>query len=172
MIKLTTGEISEAVADYFACDTGSFDEWMKSHDAEVRNEAIIARDTRTPAELIQAAFEAAHPVPDGRNVPPGVAIIARWDDGDISFHAMGRAPGTSVPNDHVEVRTLEPLPPVIPDDCDLVMARREGDVRRPWTRHSNPSWHRTWFSVTSAGKAISTAESFLIDPKPVPEEES
>lgn len=168
MIKLTTGEISEAVADYFACDTGSFDEWMKAHDAEVRMDAIIARDTRTPADLIQAAWDAAYPVPEGRDVPPGVPIIARRKDRQIRVHTYGWLYGV---NPHMEVRTLEPLPPVIPEGTPAVWASSDEDpLRSVWIRDARAV--DAWVAVTVLGEVMRVHTNDLIDPKPVPEEES
>ena len=178
---ITDIDIFEAATNY-GCIVGTveFDEWMKAHDAEVRNEAIIARDTRTPVDLIQAAFEAAYPVPEGRKVQAGVPLISRWKDGDIWFHAMGRIPVTP---DRVEYRTMEPLPPVIPDDCMAVWAGSEwmpDGVRALWVRKSDVLWQhivtqaeaRKWCDDVDGFDILTAEDDELIDPVPIPEEES
>lgn len=186
MIKLTTGEISEAVADYFACDTGSFDRWLESHDANVRAEVMedVMHDRvadLTPAELIQAAFEAAFPVPEGRDVPAGVTIIARWKNGEMRANATGSTAQTAVTNDHAEVRTLDSLPPLIPDDCNAVWAGNEwlpDDVRVLWVRESDVFWRhivtqaeaQKWCDGTLAFDVLTAVSDELINPVPVPSE--
>jgi hypothetical protein len=151
--------------------TNLFDEWLESHDAEVRNEAIIARETRTPAELIQTAWDAAYELPEGRKLPAGTPYVCKrgpvegririsfWPNGDRFENAYSE-----------DVRTLEPLPPLIPDDCMAVWASLKGlgDPQNPtrcvWLRDSGRhSWRNRWNVVA--------AEVDLIDPKPVPEEE-
>lgn len=146
-----------------------FDEWLESHDAEVRMDAIIARDTRTPDELLQAAWEAAFPVPEGR-IPSEVPYIARYEQtGGLMAFPTGKA-GDMHPSHGVEYRTLAPLPPLIPEDCMAVWASLKGlgDPQNPtrcvWLRDSGRhSWRNSWNVVA--------AEVDLIDPKPVPEEE-
>ena len=147
-----------------------FDAWLESHDAEVLMDAIIARDTRTPAELIQAAWEAAYPVPEGRVIPPDTGFIARNSrDGEIVVYSRGCG-YELMSTGEIERRTLEPLPPLIPDDCMAVWASLKGlgDPQNPtrcvWLRDSGRhSWRNRWNVVA--------AEVDLIDPKPVPEEE-
>lgn len=142
-----------------------FDQWLTVHDQGIRDAVRPAE--MTAKEHTQSAWDAAYEVPEGRKIPAHTPYIVRWTR---EMFSVNRAGFDTAFDADSSIRTLDPLPPVIPADCNLVMAGRRGDVRRPWTRHSNPSWHGTWFSVTSTGKAISTAESLLIDPKPVTKE--
>lgn len=91
-MKLNTYDVRcAALSDYGGINSHDFDEWLKSHDAEVRMDAIIARDTRTPAELIQAAWDAAYSVPDGR-IPSVVPYIARYEQtGGFMAFPTGKA---------------------------------------------------------------------------------
>lgn len=174
MIKLTTGEISEAVADYFACDTGSFDEWLESHDADVLMDAIIALGIRTPDELLQAAWDAAYPVPEGRDassIPADARIIWRMGVGHDYDVYVGIAGDMSADLPqmiaHGTVRTLAPLPPLIPDDCIAVWASLSGfPRRRVWVRDIDSTGSGNW----SDGTTVEIAEA-LIDPVPIPKEE-
>lgn len=144
-----------------------FDRWLDAHDQGIRD--AVKPPELTAKEHLEAAFEAAYPVPEGLDVPAGVPIISRWKDGDIWFHATGSAP---VPTNCVEVRTLEPLPPVIPDDCNAVWAStREDESRRVWVRVTDGENLRDlWDNGNLFADYAETSD--LIDPKPVPEEES
>lgn len=123
----------------------------------------------TAKEHLDAAFEAAYPVPKWYGVPTGVMTISRWDDGKIFVHAMGVPAMT---DDRVEVRTLEPLPPVIPDDCEWVLAgcARLGDERFYWRRDRSERY--PWRTINAEGWSCGATTADLIDPKPVPKEES
>ncbi|AMS06478.1 hypothetical protein DUY81_13895 [Acidipropionibacterium acidipropionici] len=164
-MSLDTYDVRRAVHGYFGAEDDDFDEWMESHDAEVRNEAIIARDTRTPAELIQAAWDAAYPVPPNGRIPKGTKYLTRCGGKDVVTAEAGIDLRGGP-----DIRTLEPLPPLIPDDCMAVWASLKGlgDPQNPtrcvWLRDSGRhSWRNRWNVVA--------AEVDLIDPKPVPEEE-
>lgn len=123
----------------------------------------------TPADLIQAAWDAAYPVPEGRTIPAGTPNVMKYKDGTIMWNVIG----STYEIEFIEtdrIRTLEPLPPVIPDDCMAVWASLKGlgDPQNPtrcvWLRDSGRhSWRNRWNVVA--------AEVDLIDPKPVPEEE-
>ena len=175
---ITDIDIFEAATNY-GCIVGTveFDEWMKAHDAEVRNEP----PELTAKEHLEAAFEAAHPVPKGLDVPAGVPIITRWDDGEIRVHAMGSTAKNRGTNDYIEARTLEPLPPVIPDDCNAVWAGNEwlpDGVRALWVRESDVLWRhivtqaeaQKWCDGTLAFDVLTAVSDELINPVPVPSE--
>ncbi len=69
-----------------------------------------------------------------------------------------------------DIRTLEPLPPLIPDDCNRVFASVEWNpVRLIWVRADDDSdfWRAADGTV---GNWVAYTDE-LIDPKPVPEEE-
>ena len=148
-----------------------FDEWLESHDAEVRMDAIIARDTRTPVDLIQAAWEAAYELPEGRKLPAGTPYVCKrgpvegririsfWPNGDRFENAYSE-----------DIRTLEPLPPVIPDDCYYVWAQ----VERPTHRSARIIFRRIdrdgWMGVYKGSDIEECTTADLIDPKPVPKE--
>lgn len=150
----------------YDCAISEFDRWLDAHDQGIRD--AVRPPELTAREHMEAAFEAACPVPKGRDVPEGVPIISRWKDGDIWFHATGSAP---VPTNCVEIRTLEPLPPVIPDDCKEVRASSDEDpLRSVWIRDARAV--DAWVTVTVLGEVMRAHTNDLIDPKPVPEEES
>lgn len=165
---ITDIDIFEAATNH-GCIVGraEFDAWMKAHDAEVRMDAIIARDTRTPAELIQAAWDAAYPVPEGRTIPGGTPNVMKYKDGTIMWNVMG----STYEIEFIEtdrIRTLEPLPPVIPDDCEWVLAgcARLGDERCYWRRDRGRRY--PWRTINAEGWSCGAKTAELIDPKPVP----
>jgi hypothetical protein len=166
MIKLTTGEISEAVADYFACDTGSFDEWLESHDAEVRNETAAM----TAREHLEAAWDAAYPLPEGRKLPAGTPYVCKrgpverhtriifWPNGDRFENAYGE-----------DIRTLTPLPPLIPEGTPAVWAStKDCEGRRVLVLSEEPigDMLRYWRD----GDGDEYTDPQLIDPVPIPKE--
>ena len=66
---------------------------------------------------------------------------------------------------------LEPLPPVIPDDCKEVRASSDEDpLRSVWIRDARAV--DAWVTVTVLGEVMRAHTNDLIDPKPVPKEES
>lgn len=147
---------------------GNWYRFLDAHDQGIRD--AVKPPELTAKEHLEAAFEAAYPVPEGRDVPAGVPIIARQENGKIEVHATWWPSWT---NDHKEVRTLEPLPPVIPDDCNAVWASIRGDEsRRVWVRFTGftPGLDDAWDDGNLDIDYAETSE--LIDPKPVPEEES
>ncbi|QCV95655.1 hypothetical protein [Acidipropionibacterium acidipropionici] len=154
-----------ALSDFSTVNSHDFDEWLESHDAEVRNEAIIARDTRTPADLIQAAWEAAYPT-TGRMIPARTPHIRHHLYGAMTYEAsgtLGDIPGGE------NVRTLEPLPPLIPEGTPAVWASTKGcDVRRVLVLSEEPTGDilRYWRD----GDGDEYADADLIDPVPIPEE--
>jgi hypothetical protein len=145
--------------------TNLFDEWLESHDAEVRNEAIIARDTRTSAELIEAAWDAAYPVPPNGRIPKGTKYLTRCGGKDV----VTAEAGIDLRGGQ-DIRTLEPLPPLIPDDCKEVRASSyEDPLRSVWIRDARAV--DAWVAVTVLGEVMRAHTNDLIDPKPVPKEE-
>lgn len=146
-----------------------FDRWLAAHDQGVRD--AVKPPELTAKEHMEAAFEAAYPVPKCRGVPPGVPIIARWEDGEIWANATGSTAQTAVTNDNAEIRTLDPLPPLIPDDCNAVWAStRDDESRRVWVRATGfmAGLEDEW---DDGNRDADYAEpSDLINPVPIPEE--
>lgn len=178
---ITDIDIFEAATNFgYIVGKVEFDKWLESHDTEVRADAIIARDTRTPDELLQAAWEAAFPVPEGR-IPSEVPYIARYEQtGGFMAFPTGKA-GDMHPSHGVEYRTLSPLPPLIPDDCNAVWAGNEwlpDDVRVLWVRESDVFWRhivtqaeaQKWCDGTLAFDVLTAVSDELINPVPVPSE--
>lgn len=148
-----------------------FDRFLDAHDQGIRD--AVKPPELTAKEHLEAAFEAAYPIPEGRDVPEGVPVIVRWEDGEIRVHAMGSTAKNRVTNDYIEVRTLEPLPTLIPDDCNAVWAStREDESRRVWVRFTGftPGLDDAWDDGNLDADYAETSD--LIDPKPVPKEES
>lgn len=146
-----------------------FDRWLAAHDQGIRD--AVKRPDLTAKEHLEAAFDKAHPVPKGRDVPVGVPLIAHHVNGDIWVYATGFISWNAAPTDRVEVRTLEPLPPLIPDDCKEVRASSDEDpLRSVWIRDARAV--DAWVTVTVLGEVMRAHTNDLIDPKPVPEEES
>lgn len=145
---------------------GELCSFFAAHDQGIRD--AVKPPELTAREHLEAAFDKAHPVPKWRNVPVGVTIIARRKNGDFWAHARG---WTSGAYDPIEVRTLEPLPPLIPDDCNAVWAStREDESRRVWVRSAGCGAHLV--DLWDDGRAIDyTKTSDLINPVPVPPEE-
>lgn len=126
----------------------------------------------TPAYLIQAAWDKAYPLPEGRKLPAGTPYVCKrgpverhtritfWPNGDRFENAYSE-----------DIRTLEPLPPVIPDDCMAVWASiQDNSSRLIWIRESGDP--DAWNTAGDDGKLWHTWTDNLIDPKPVPTEES
>ena len=149
---------------------GGLCSFFSAHDAGVRNSVV--RPEWTAKEHLEAAFDAADPVPANGRIPKGVEIIARWKNGDLWSYAMG---SVSEIYDYMEVRTLEPLPPLIPDDCEWVLAGCAGleDGERYYWRRGrieSEGWSGSWWSVSAGGWARCARMDELIDPVPIPKE--
>ena len=172
-MKLTTEDIMGC-----ACKRGdwtlrsSFNEWLESHDTEVRAETLedVMHDRvadLTPAELIQCAWDAAYPVPEGRVIPADIGVL-RKGGRMTTYYEPGVVQGNPV-HEPGEFRTLAPLPPLIPDDCNYVWASRPQDGERSvWVRTSLLLWES---QLPWGRDNMRCLEADLIDPKPVPEEE-
>lgn len=152
------------------------DRFFIAHDQGIRD--AVKPPEMTAREYLEAAFEAADPVPEGRDVPVGVTIIARRENGKIWVLATGLTSGAY---DDIDVRTLEPLPPavrpptdplppLIPDDCNRVFASVEWNpARLIWIRGiGDPD---RWRAADGNAGGWNALTRDLIDPKPVPEEE-
>ena len=122
----------------------------------------------TAREHLEAAWEAAHPVPPNVRIPKGMEYLVRISAG--ATPALRRA--ASDFRGGPLARTLDPLPPVIPDDCMAVRATGKcapGLGRTIWQRSNDGT---EWFAIDQAdGSLWADSFSHLIDPKPVPEEE-
>lgn len=148
-----------------------FDRFLDAHDKGIRD--AVKPPEMTAREHLEAAFEAAYPVPKWRDVQMGVPVIVRWEDGEIRVHAMGSTAKNRVTNDYIEVRTLDPLPPAIPDDCMVVRASCEDTPRLGRTIWQRSNDAKKWFALDPAdGAWYEEPLSDLINPVPVPEEES
>ena len=180
-MKLTTEDIMGC-----ACNRNdwtlrsSFNEWLESHDANVRAETLedVMHDRvadLTPDELLQTAWDAACPVPEGRDassIPADARIIWRMGVGHDYDVYVGIAGDMSADLPqmiaHGTVRTPAPLPSLIPDDCIAVWASLSGfPRRRVWVRDIDSTGSGNW----SDGTTVEIAEA-LIDPVPIPKEES
>lgn len=167
-MKLTTNDIRKRFPLVFGWTTSGevptrtdFDEWLESHDAEVRNEAIIARDTRTPAELIQAAWKAAYPVPANGRIPKGTKCLTRYVGQDVVTAEAG-----CDLRGGPDIRTLDPLPPVIPDGTPAVWASTSDGIDTRRVLVLTEYVDRTWRD----GEGDTYHDDDLIDPVPIPEE--
>lgn len=126
----------------------------------------------TAREHLVAAWDKAYPVPAGHAVPAGVAYIRRRSY-PLGF-SVGTGTGSFAASQNI--RTLDPLPPVIPDDCMAVWAStRKDESRRVWVRATGsmaglPDKWGVWDDGNRDADYALTRE--LIDPKPVPKEES
>ena len=143
-----------------------FERWLAAHDQSIRD--AVKPPELTAKEHLKAAWDAAHPVPPNGRIPKGTKYLTRCGGQDVVTAEAGIDLRGGP-----DIRTLEPLPMVIPDDCMAVWASTRGDEsRRVWVRVNGGRTGRedewddgnldAWFAETSE----------LIDPKPVPEEES
>lgn len=146
-----------------------FDRFLAAHDQGIRDACRPAE--MTAREHLEAAWEAAHPVPPDVRIPKGMEYLVRIND--HATPALRRAAGDF--RGSPIVRTLDPLPPVIPDDCMAVWAStRKDESRRVWVRATGsmaglPDKWGVWDDGNRDADYALTRE--LIDPKPVPEEE-
>lgn len=143
-----------------------FNRWLDAHDQGIRDS--VKPPEMTASEYMQAAWDAAYEVPEGREIPKDTLIIVRHKPGQFTITSVATS---SIPTSWI--RTLDPLPPVIPDDCDLVWAGRQGEIlagRLVWHRQPG-SARRLWKTWLPDGRTSTAPEDDLIDPKPVPEEE-
>lgn len=151
-----------------------FDEWLESHDSEVRIDAIIARDTRTPAELLQAAWEAAYPVPEERDassIPADARVIWRMGIGHDYDVYVGIAGDMSADLPqmiaHGTVRTLDPLPPLIPKGTPAVWASTSDGILVRRILVNTDHITRQWIDMFDT----KYTDEQLINPVPIPKEE-
>ena len=144
-----------------ATSKAEFDRFLAAHDQGIRDAVKL-----TAREHMDAAWEAAHPVPPNVRIPKGTEYLVRISPSAVP--ALRRA-GRDFHGSQI-VRTLDPLPPVIPDDCDYVWASAPDDMgeRSIWTRTSDGRWESR---MPRGSCTVQYPESDLIDPKPVPEEE-
>ena len=130
--------------------------------------ALRSKREKTSAELIELAWERAHPVPAGEALPAGTRYMRRIPgdnsetDHPIAFFTRGGITATQLDR---EYRTLEPLTPEW-QKAPVIVAHTAGNpARRPFIHLDSDEW------IDSHDDAAS-AQS-LIDPVPVklPEEE-
>ena len=151
----------------------SFNEWLESHDTEVRAETLedVMHDRvadLTPDELIQAAWDAAYPVPEGRTIPAGTPNVMKYKDGTIMWNVMG----STYEIEFIEtdrIRTLDPLPPLIPDGTPAVWASTvDYGVRRVLTLSEEHPGDIPRYWRDGGGDTYRDAD--LIDPVPITKE--
>ena len=125
----------------------------------------------TPADLVEAAFDDAYPLPEGRKLPADTPYL--WKDEPVEGHTRivfwpNGDPFENAYSD--DVRTIDPLPPLIPDDCNRVFASVEWNpARLIWIRGiGDPD---RWRAADGNAGGWNALTRDLIDPKPVPEEE-
>ena len=120
-----------------------------------------------PAALIQAAWDAAHEVPEGAVIPAGMAHIVRWHDGTYSFRSEHESidPGR-ITTFIRQFRTLEPLPEPEPEwvKADFVWAD-SCDVRTIYERNETPQGREYW---TTTGSSASYTRDQVSTLNPVP----
>lgn len=145
---------------------GEFDRWLAAHDHGIRDACRVSE--MTAKEHLKAAWDAAHPVPEGRKVPVHTPYIARWTRESFSVKMAG---GDTAFDADQSIRTLDPLPPVIPDDCDWVVTVEDGQTI-VWRRHSTDGADPQWSGLTLDG-VRTVYEKDLIGARPItiPEEE-
>lgn len=125
----------------------------------------------TAREHIEAAWEAAYPVPDGRHIPAGTPVMWRNPVGDhrIVFVPEGYLFGTNGSGKYI--RTVEPLPPLIPDNCNAIWASTSDDTNRSvWVRitGSTAGFVDLWDNGNRDTAYAKIAD--LINPVPIPKE--
>jgi len=143
---------------------GNWYRFLDAHDKGIRD--AVKPPELTAKEHLEAAWEAAHPVPANGRIPKGTKYLTRCGGQDVVTAEAGIDLRGGP-----DIRTLEPLPSLIPDDCNAVWAStREDESRRVWVRSAGCGAHLV--DLWDDGRAIDyTKTSDLIDPKPVPEEE-
>jgi hypothetical protein len=159
----------------YQIDEDAFDAWLASHDQAIRDDAteeFMHEHFPTPQQLIEAALDHAYPVPVGRTIPANTPVLVDNSYG-FDYHSHGFTHDMTVRRDAIcTFRTLDPLPPLIPDDCMTVWASCDhtpGLGRTIWQRSNDA---KTWFALDPAdGGWYEKQLSDLINPKPVPEEE-
>lgn len=143
--------------------------WLKAHDSElIKNTAL---KPASPAEMIQVVWKGSYEVPPGQTVPKGVRFLYREEESGLV--EMRVSNGIVVSMEGNPCRTLTPLPPLIPDDCQWVWASTTDDPERTvWRRHSTEGADPQWSSLDLDGKRTIYARD-LVDPVPVqPESEA
>lgn len=166
----TNFDLREAWTEYRAdggprvvVETAAFDEfyrWLAAHDQGIRD--AVKLSAMTAREHLEAAWEAAYEVPEGQVIPKGTRYLLR-----ISDHEVAAVEAGIDLREGPSARTLDPLPPVIPDDCMAVWASvAYSKARMLWVRDIGSTGSGNW----SNGDDVVIGEA-LIDPKPVPEEE-
>lgn len=143
-----------------------FSRWLAAHDQGIRDAVKVPEETAWGH--LQSAWDAAYPTV-GKTIPANTAYLFRQHDGGMQYKPAGgllHIPGSE------DIRTIEPLPPVIPDDCEHVWATfqygTDEETREIWTRIGSDRWV---CNITGTAASLTTSTADLIDPKPVPEEQ-
>lgn len=131
-------------------------------------EALRKEREKTPAELIELAWERAYPVPVGETIPAGTRCMYRMpvknsETGPVLVFRAG--PNIKVTQWEREHRTFEPLTPAW-QRASVVIAHTEDDpARRPFIRTDDD----VWVGLRDNGRLTHN----LLNPTPVelPEEE-
>lgn len=160
--------------DYPFCWTDGISAWRTNekmaHLAAEGRARIIREAPTTATALFEAGWEAAHPVPEGREIPAGVGYAWRNRDGNIHTFPQG-APHLVDPLQYFEeFRTLEPLPDLEPEwsKSEFVWADQfTGSYRRTIYRRADED---TWRN-TRTSELLTEDEMAKRNPAPVPIEE-
>lgn len=154
----------------FSISTHDFDSWLREviNDAEQAGREAWA-ETQTAGGLIEAAWEKAHPIPEGRVIPARLGFLRRGKGGVNEARVNGVSYSINPhANDGCEFRTLYPLPPLIPDDCPAVWASTaDAPDRRIYLRSPNSDGEGLWESIEDY-----VTDADLIDPRPIPREDN
>ena len=136
------------------CNTLSSDEMVDHEKGDFKLSTVVPNTAR---EVLELAWELAHPVKEGQVIPVGAWVVARRADG-ITVDKNAFFDITVNDWDVENRRTLDPLPDPEPDwlDAPAVMARLEGWVPcagpQVFTRHD-------WYDAPSEWR-YNGAESF------------
>lgn len=139
-----------------------FDRWLDAHDQCIRD--AVKPPELTAKEHLEAAFEAANPVPANGRIPKGTKYLTRCGGQDVVTAEAGIDLRGGP-----DIRTLTPLPPLIPEGTPAVWASTSDD------REIRPLVLSTEFPAMSTrywrdGDGSSYTDSQLIDPVPIHKE--
>lgn len=157
-MKLNTYDVRcAALSDYGGINSHDFDEWLESHDAEVRNET----PAMTAREHLEAAWDAAYPVPANGRIPKGTKYLTQYVGQDVVTAEAG-----CDLRGGPDIRTLDPLPPLIPDGTPAVWASTSDGIRVRRILVNTDHITRQWIDMYDT----TYADADLIDPVPIPKE--
>ncbi len=149
-----------------------FDRWLAAHDQGIRD--AVKPPAMTAREHQEAAFDGAFPVQENQVIPAHTPLFSRdiGDGGATLYLPDGLStPRIQTSSSGCEYRTLDPLPPLIPEGTPALWASTEDcDVRRVLALACNrsiPADRRIWRD----GDGDTYRDAELIDPVPIHKEE-